>query len=97
MITHQVETTFRRGATGIALALFVILAAACGESNAASGAAPDSGRTLAGPGAGREEIERTNEQIWRIRASDLESGPTAEPTPVAEAYCAAEGAPCIEP
>jgi hypothetical protein len=97
VITHLVETTLRRGAPGIALALFVILAVACGETNAASGAAPDSGRTLAAPGASREEIDRTNEQIWRIRAFDLESEPTAEPTPVGEAYCAAEGAPCIEP
>jgi hypothetical protein len=97
VITHQVETTFRRGAGAIALALFVILAAACGESKAASGAAPDSGRTLAAPGAGPAEIERTSEQIWRIRAFDLESVPTGEPTPVSDACCAAKGAPCIEP
>jgi hypothetical protein len=96
VITHQVETTFRRGAAAIALGLSVILAAACGESKAASGAAPDSGRTLAAPGAGPAEIERTSEQIWRIRAFDLESVPTGEP-PVSEAYCAAKGAPCIEP
>ena len=97
MITHQIETTLRHGAAAIALGLFVILAAACGELNPGSGTAHDSGRTLAAPGAGREEIERTNEQIWRIRAFDLEGEPTAEPTPVGEAYCAAEGAPCIEP
>jgi len=95
-MAKHIETKRSLGGVVIALALGVSLAA-CGSSRAGSGAAPDSGRTLAAPGAGREEIERTTEQIWRIRAFDLESEPTAEPTPVGEAYCAPEGAPCIEP